>query len=158
MDLLQKTLRIYLVTDRLRSTREGYVLTRVCPSIHPSIHLSVCPHLGGGGGGTPARLNWGVPLPGVPNRGYPTSGIPLSDLRYLHWTWPGGTLMGYPTLGTPLSDLARGIPQQGGYPTLGTPLVRPGLGGTLMGGYLTSGTPHQTWLGGTPIGGVPHLG
>ena len=42
-------------TDRLRSMREGYVLTRVCPSIHPS----VCPHLGGWGGGYTAV---GMPL------------------------------------------------------------------------------------------------
>ena len=59
-------------TDRLRSTRESYVLTRVCPSIHPS----VCPHLGGGDPGqvqvphldTPAKSSrgGGGTLPGVP--------------------------------------------------------------------------------------------
>ena len=37
-----------IVTDRVRSTREGYVLTLVCPSICLSTG-------GGGGGGTPAR-------------------------------------------------------------------------------------------------------
>ena len=87
------------ITDRVRSTRECYVLTRVCPSTHPS----VCPHLGGypgqvqtGGGGypsqvqaggTPARSRQGVPQPG-PAGGYPTLGTP-------HQTWPGG----YPTSG-----------------------------------------------------------
>ena len=38
-----------LITDRVRSTREGYVLTHVCPS--------VCPD---GGGGTPARSDGGI--------------------------------------------------------------------------------------------------
>ena len=41
--------RNFFITDRVRSTREGYVLTRVCPSIHPSICLST------GVRGTPAR-------------------------------------------------------------------------------------------------------
>ena len=96
-----------IVTDRVRSTREGYVLTRVCPSIHPS----VCPHLGGGG--TPARSRQReypsqVQVEGTPTGGYPTSGTP-------HQTWPGGT-------------------RPGGYPTSGTPPVRPGQGGTLTGG------------------------
>ena len=75
--------------------REGNVFTRVCPSIHQS----VCPHLGRGGtpaqGGTPPRVSpvrpgwgWGVPpqsdlAGGTPAGGYPTSGPPLSDL-------PGG--------------------------------------------------------------------
>ena len=81
---------ILIFTDRVRSTREDYVLTRVCPSIHPS----VCPHLGGGypgqvgrGGVTPARSSWveGVPLPGGTLPQVPP------------WqTWPGG----YPTSGS----------------------------------------------------------
>ena len=77
--------------------REGYVLTRVCPS--------VCPHLVGvprpgpdGGGGVPqpglggypsqVQARGGVPQPGLtggaPARGYPTSGtlLPLD--------WGGG--------------------------------------------------------------------
>ena len=89
-----------IFTDRVRSTREGYVLTRVCPS--------VCPHLRGGGypsqvqvgGGTPARSSWG----------YPDWGTPL-------WvppcqTWQGGTPMGgYPTSGTPPPvRIGRGVP------------------------------------------------
>ena len=31
-------LDIHFITDRERSTREGYVLTRVCPSIRLSVH------------------------------------------------------------------------------------------------------------------------
>ena len=102
-----------LVTDRVRSTREGYVLARVCPSIHPSI----CPHLGGvpppGPAGGVPRQERDTPM-GVPHLGYP------------HQTWPGGTPTGgYPTSGTPLSDLAGGYPD-GGVPHLGYP-PRPGL-------------------------------
>ena len=103
-----------IITDRVRSTREGYVLTRVCPS--------VCPHLGvpwpgpAGGGGDR------VPQPG------PGEGVP----------WWGGT----PPQVLPPSDLARGYPNWG-YPTSGTPpTIGPGCGGgTLMGGDPTSGTP-----------------
>ena len=89
--------------------REGYVLTRVCPS--------VCPHLGGG-----------VPQPGPDGGVYPSQGdTPL-------WVPPvgpghGGTPAGgVPHLRYPLSDLA------GGYPTLGTPPVGPGWGVPLLGG------------------------
>ena len=114
--------------------REGYVLTRICPS--------VCPHPGRGGD-TPAR--------GTPVGGYPTSGTP-------NRTWPGGTLArgwGYHTSGTPhqtwpgggvphlryppLSDLARGVPQ------LGYPSIRPGRGGG--GVYPTSGNGWSTAVG-----------
>ena len=71
-----------IFTDRVRSTREGYVLTRVCPSVHT----------GGGdpsqvqvGGGYPCQVQpWIPPLVraggGYPDRGYPTSGTPLLDL------------------------------------------------------------------------------
>ena len=100
-----------LITDRVRSTREGYVLTRVCPSIHPS----VCPHLGGGG--TPARFS--------PPRVPPTSGHPPP---------PVGPGRGYPTSGTPPpSDLAGGYPD-GGVPHLPPPSDLAG------GGYPTSGS------------------
>ena len=37
--------KLVIITARVRSTREGNVLTRVCPSIHPQI----CVHRGGGG-------------------------------------------------------------------------------------------------------------
>ena len=68
-----------IITDRVRSTREGYVLTRVCPSINLSVHRQV--QLGGGlpllGGGYPC---WGVPLLGYPlsdlAMGYPNRGVP----------------------------------------------------------------------------------
>ena len=46
-NLLRPLLHFYrflFITARVRSTREGNVLTRVCPSIHPS----VCPQGGGG--------------------------------------------------------------------------------------------------------------
>ena len=120
--------------------REGYVLTRVCPS--------VCPHPGGGGtpvrsrwgGGTPARSSWGVPpARGYPNGGYPTSGTPS-------WTW----------LGVPPT---RRYPD-GGYPTLGTPLVGPGHGGypcqegTPIGGTPPQVLPGWTWPEGYPDGGT----
>ena len=38
--LICTRLQIFAVifTDRVRSTREAYVLTRVCPSIHLSVH------------------------------------------------------------------------------------------------------------------------
>ena len=61
--------RIVLITDRVRSTREGYVVTRVCPSVCLST-----------GGGFPSQIQpGGVPQPGLA-RGYPT--------------WPGE---GYPS-------------------------------------------------------------
>ena len=99
------------ITDRVRNTREGYVLKRVCPSIHPS----VCPHLGGGiPQPGPGR---GVPLPGPAGWGVPQQGVPhLED----------------PLPPPPPSDLSRGVPRwQGGYPissstwyaTVGMPLA-----------------------------------
>ena len=45
---------IALFTARVRSTREGNVLTRVCPSIHPS----VCPQGGGVGQVQPGGEGW----------------------------------------------------------------------------------------------------
>ena len=116
---------LVLITDRVRSTREGYVLTRVCPSIHPS----VCPYLGG----TSARSRQGwVPQPG-PGMSYPDGGTPpwvphqtwLGDtptggVPLLHWTWPGA----YP---------------DGVYPTLDTPSV-----------WYPPPPPHRTWMGGNP--------
>ena len=83
------------ITDRVRSTREGYVLTRVCPS--------VCPQ-----GGNPARSRQrgeGVPQPGLDGGGWagvpwpgPTGGVP----------WPGPT-WGVPKVGSPLEGM--GYPQ-----------------------------------------------
>ena len=137
----------FLFTDRVRSTREGYVLTRVCLSVHTW-------------GGTVVRFSqWGVPKPGPGGGGYPSQlqlvGGYLSQVQaggypsqvqtggYPSQVQVGGTLMGYPTSGTlpvrpsrgvpwwgvphlrypPPSDLARsegGIPQQGGTPPSST--------------------------------------
>ena len=116
--------------------REGNVLTRVCPSIHPSINLSI--HRGeypypimlcnisqnamGQPGGYPARSSWGGTLAGL----YPAWGVPCL----------GGTLPG-------------GVPWLGGYPGRGGTLAEgyPGQGSTLVGGY-------PAW-GGTLAGGYP---
>ena len=46
--------------DRVRSTREGYVLTRVCPSIILSVHTWWGRGTPGGGGGTPPQITDGV--------------------------------------------------------------------------------------------------
>ena len=118
-------IRIFLPTAYV-ARREGYVLTRVCPS--------VCPHLGGStlarsrwGWGTPARSSLVGTPPQVPLSdlagGYPWWGVP--HLGYPYWTWPVGypsrgypcTLArGYPNSGTPPSDLAGGwgVPLLGG--------------------------------------------
>ena len=130
--------------------REGYVLTHVCPSIH----LSVCPHLGGG---TPARSSPG----GTPS-----------------WIWLGGISTG----GTLTGGTPPQVPPphqtllEGGTLLRGTsPWVSPlDLGDTLLGVAHLS-YPHWTWWGGTPPWvppirpgwgypnggapiGVPHLG
>ena len=154
---------IYLATAYV-VWREGNDLTRVCPSIHPS----VCPQLGGGG----------VPKPG-PGGEYPSQ------------VQPGGYPTGVPTLGTPhqtwMGYLMGGTPpwvppiKPGwGYPTLGTP-IRPGwgypMGGTWGGvapcwvppirpGGTRWGVPHVRYppppsdldKGAVPDGGVPHFG
>ena len=52
--------QLFFITDRVRSTREGYVLGRVCPS--------VC--LSTPGGGYPSPGPGGVPQPGP--GGYPS--------------------------------------------------------------------------------------
>ena len=113
------------ITDHVRSTREGYVLTRVCPSI--------CLSTPRRRGGTPARFRQGeVPQPGGvpepgPGGGYPTSGTPPpSDLA------GGGTLTG--------GYLAGGYPNRG-VPHLRYPPVRPGQGGV----------PRPGGGGGTPL-------
>ena len=85
------------------------------------------------GGGYPGQV-WGGEYPSQVQRG-----VPLLD--------------GYPILGTPLSKWL-------GYPDGGTPPwvppVGPGQGVPQLGEYPTSGTtPHQTWPGGTLMGGTP---
>ena len=127
--------KLILITDRVRSTRGGYIFS-----------LSVSSHLGGGypiqvwtGGGTPSRSRWGpahsTPLagghpPGVPpSRGAPTWGSPRQGGAHLGYPpsrggahllgggpprvappWQGGTHLGYPP--------GRGVP------TWGTPPIR----------------------------------
>ena len=108
-------------------------------------HVSVCPHLGGGGypsqvqiGGYASQVQWGVPphrtwLGGTPPQ------VPPSDLAEgypyqggtPHQTWVGGTPAGgYPISGTPLSDLAGDTLGGGGVLHLGYPPIGPGWGGT----------------------------
>ena len=81
----------FIVTDRVRSAREGNVLTRVCPSICLSVP----------GGSTWARSSWvgGYPCQVQPEW-YPTSGTPPppSDLA-------GG--WGVPHLGSQVEYLIR---------------------------------------------------
>ena len=132
--------------------REGYVLTRVCPS--------VCPRRGWGG--TPGQVQaGGVPqLGGTPPRVPPgqtwLGGVPQlrgTHLRYpLIWPGQGVSWWGVPHLGYPLSDLAREV-TWGGAP-LGTP------SSDLARGYPDGRVPHLgypcwTWLGGTQLGGIP---
>ena len=137
---------LYLITDRVRSTREGYDLTRLCPSIHPSICLSTprgggVPQPGpdgegvvpwpGPGGGYPTLSNshctgWGVPLPGgnLPGQGLPLLGgtppwvPPQSNLPGGTPPWvPPSDLVRNPTSGNPPPWDLRGYPCWGGYPT-----------------------------------------
>ena len=66
---------ILIFTDRVRSKREGYVLTPVCPSV--CLSTGGVPHLARRGGVPqpgPAKgycKGWGTPLPGM---GYPPPG------------------------------------------------------------------------------------
>ena len=117
----------WIITDRVRSTREGYVLTRVCPSICLSTP----------GGGYPSQIQMGVPL----LKGYPTLSTPPPF--YL----VGGTPPQVPPPSIrpgwgvppppPPSDLAGGYPRPGGNPPQVTPPP-----------------PHQTWPeGGYPTSG-----
>ena len=165
-----------IITDCVRSTREGYVL--MCLSVDDS----VCPHVGGVPRPGPGR---GVPLPGpareVPRWGYPTSGNPpirpgwggtplgwVPHLRYppvrpgwgIPWPGPAG---GIPHLGYPPSDLTRGVPHLGypshqtwpGVPHLRSPLPLPPS--DLARGYPTSGTPPPPPPTIRPGREVPHL-
>ena len=106
-----------IITDRVRSTREGNVFSLFTP-----------------GGGVPRPgPDGGVPQPGL------IGGNPArSDGGYPCW---GGTP---PQVPPPQLDLARGVPRWG-YSTSGTPqfdLAR----GYQCRGYPILGTPHQTWL------------
>ena len=124
-----------IFTNCVCSTREGYVLTHVCPSVCPqggTPHSQV--------GGTPARSSWGVShLAGgrypsqvriyparsdrggtwarsnggeVPEVGYPLARSGGGTQGGIH-PWPG--LMGVPKVGTQW----QGYPQQGYSPSTG---------------------------------------
>ena len=109
-----------LVTDRVRSTREGNVFTCVC--------LSVCPQGGTilpgkevGEGGTIVPSWGGVPCPGQ-------GGI---------LSWPGGVPC--PSRGVPCPSQGGTLSQPGGYPVPATAGTLSQPGGTLSqpgGGYL----------------------
>ena len=123
--------------------REGYVLTRVCPSVCPHPVGGEVPQLGPGGGDTPARSRQGVPHLGYPPQtwlGVPHLGYPPGQV------WPE---VGYPPVRSDQGGTQGGVPWLGGTP----PWVPPWS--DLTRGYPTSGTPYQTWLGCTPMGGAP---
>ena len=127
---------IYLPTAYV-VRREGNVLTRVCPSIHPSICLST-PKGGGGGGGKLNSLKSPCMRPCL-------ASFTISSIQS-RWGVPDQGGWGYPDWGGTLT--------QGGTPPQ-VPPVRPGCG------YLMGGTPPQVppsdldgeypaW-GGTPL-------
>ena len=117
-------LRIF--TDRVRSTREGYVLTHSPLDLARGYPDPWVPHLGV------------FSLVG-PGGGHPDQGVP--HLRYSRWTWLGGTpTRGVPHLRYPLGP-GQGVIQPGvRYPDLG--------GGVPHLRYPPS--PRQTWPGGVP--------
>ena len=151
---------IFLVfTARVRSTREGNVLTRVCPSINLSVHRGGYPYPimlcnisqnamrqwggvpGPPRGGTRVRYPPGG-VPGPPVGGVPGSGTPPGDTRVRYpprggiWVRypPGGTRVRYPPGGTRVRYPPGGYPGQvppggGGYPGQ----VPPPGGGTRVG-------------------------
>ena len=120
----------YIFTDRVRSTRESYVLTGVCPSICLSTP-------GGGGypsqiqqaGGYPSQIQVGGVLQPGPGGGYPSQvqagGYPNGGVPHLRYP-PIGPGRGVPQLGgtpprvPPPVDLCRGLPQRGGTPPSST--------------------------------------
>ena len=135
---------------------EGYVLTRVCPSIDPSVCLSTPRggypsqvQTGGGrgvylsqvqGGGTPPHRTWlgGTPpwvLPIRPGQGGILMGVPHFGYPPVRCGW-GVSLLGVPHLGYPPSDLARGV-TPAGVPHLMYPPLS-----DLAGGYPDRGVPH----------------
>ena len=117
-----------LVTARVRSTREGNVLTRVCPSINLSVH--------GGGYPYPIMLcnisqNAMRQRGGYPGQVPPPGGVPGPR----GGTWVRYHPPGVPGSGTPPGGVTRVRSPLGGVPGSGTP---PGVPGS-----------------GTPPGGVP---
>ena len=160
-----------IFTARVRSTREGNVLTSVCPSIHPSVcpqggvpishnalqHFPEC-HEAAAGGGYPdpprGGTRSGTPPGGVTRVRYPPRGLPGSG------TPPGGYPVRYPPGGLPGSGTPRGGTRVR-YPPGGTRVRYPPWGGTRL-RYLGGGTRVRYPPGGTrvryPPGGVPGSG
>ena len=100
------------ITDRVRSSREGYVLTRVCPSVHnwgrgvpqPGPDGGIPQPGPDGGGGTPIQ-----PWRGVPHPALDKGSTPIQP-------WMGVHHLRYPP---PPPGQDRGVPLSldGGYPS-----------------------------------------
>ena len=124
---------ILIITDRVRSTREGYVLTRVCPSVCLSTPRGVTPARSRWGGGTPAKSRWGVPCQGVPLlEGTPPQvppiepgwGVLLPEGTPL-WVPPSGLAwQGYPPRVPPCQAWPGVVPLPGGTPPRVEYLIR----------------------------------
>ena len=128
-----------IITAHVCSTREGNVLTSVCPSIHPS----VCPQ---GGYPYPIML-CNISQNAMRQRGGTQTPPGGTQVRYP----PGGTRVRYPPGGGyPGQVPPRGVPRSGtppgGYPGQVPPRVRYPPGGS---GYPPRGVPDP----GTPPGG-----
>ena len=172
--LLSSNLVIF--TDRVRSTREGYVLTRIC--------TSVCLSTGGGGtptrsdrggvswpgldwGGTPAKCDGGVLSSNLViftdhvssmREGYVLTHVCTSVSLSTGWypTWPGGYPSQVQLGGTPTKSDRGGVPWPG-LDLGGGAVPQPSLmGGTQwVGGTLVSsdgGYPGQVWQGVPKVG------
>ena len=141
------------ITDRVRSTRESYVLTRVCPQPGRGV-----PHLAGG---TPARSSWGGGLPHLARRE-----VPQPSLGGGYPTWPGpgkGVPKPRGSIANHVHSTREGYvltcvcpqPGGGGYPTWpgGTP-ARSSWGGTPARSR-QGGTPARSSQEVPPLAGVP---
>ena len=124
-----------LLTDRVRSTRGGYIF-----SLSVSSHLGGVPHpADGGGGGYPIQLMGG----GTPSQVQMGGGVPHPRSRQ------GGAHPGYPPPGVP--------PAWKGVPAWGTPLPGRGVPAQstpLPGRGHLPGVPPPTWQG-APAQGTP---
>ena len=139
-----KMIKLYfdanIFTARVRSTREGNVLTRVCPSINLSVHRGGYPYPIMLCNISQNAMRWG---------GYPDPPWGGTQVRYPPWlgTPPGGggTRVRYPPGGgypgqvPPRGGYPGQVPPRGGtrvrYPPGGVTRVRypPGGGGTRVG-------------------------
>ena len=143
--MVQISQKVFLIfTARVRSTREGNVLTSVCPSIHPS----VCPQGGypypimlcnisqnamrqrRGGTQTPPPPRGGTRLR-YPPGGYPAQVPPGGGYLSRVPPPPPGGVPGPPPGGVPGPGTPGGVPEPGTPP--GVPGPPPGGGG--VGGY-----------------------